>query len=359
MSTDPSSALESTLSTDDLMEIDTSFLDAYRRGRSEPVQRAQARSTQRDGQQRQTHAREPNPYAEVEGSPPGAGGLPERDPSGERSQRGGSGGAATGARNETTPTPPTHETTAEPNPVQHDKTESVAEASAEEKNKHETPASLRLTDHQEAVQNTTTARGGPSGGSDDGTALPQSGFRLSGVKSQPHIKALPETIIGALREQLRSAAVRELGVADKAAHEFIQRLSQGTLVTAFLLAQLDQRIDADPATQQAVELFRSQNPLLGSMAVRLENLERLEVSRARVLDALRDELTQVRRTGAVVEQAVAYSIADRTENFLRGSHDIHDAPITHKSALFIRDRAREATKKQEQVDREREGRPIR
>jgi hypothetical protein len=74
---------------------------------------------------------------------------------------------------------------------------------------------------------------------------------------------------------------------------------------------------------------------------------------------LRDELGEVPQTGAVVEQALAYSIADRTENFLRGSHNLHDAPITHKEAIFLRDKNREETRKQLKLEREREGRPIR
>lgn len=60
----------------------------------------------------------------------------------------------------------------------------------------------------------------------------------------------------------------------------------------------------------------------------------------------------------MIEQAVAYFIVDRTENSLRGSHEIHDAPITHKDAVFIRDRAREATRKQRQIKKDRDGKPM-
>jgi hypothetical protein len=225
-------------------------------------------------------------------------------------------------------------------------------------NGNTTPASLRLTDHQEAVQNTTTTKG-DSGGTDDTAVLPQSGFRLGGAKSQPHIKSVPEPIMSALREELRSAAVRELAVSDTAAREFSDRLSQGTLVMAFLLAQLDLYLDVDPATGRAAELFRSRDPLLGSVAARLVDLERLETERTGLLHTLNNELVKVRQTSAVVEQAVAYFIADRTENFLRGTHDIRDAPITHKDAVFIRDKAREATEKLTRWERERDGRPIR
>lgn len=146
-----------------------------------------------------------------------------------------------------------------------------------------------------------------------------------------------------------------MGVSDGDAREFSQHLGQGTLVTAFLLAQLDLRLDTEAATQ----LFHSRDPLLGSVAARLDSIEASERERDGLLHALRDELAQVRQTGGVIEQSMAYSITDRTENFLRGSHDIHDAPITHKDAVYIRDKAREATTELARIERERQGRPIR
>jgi hypothetical protein len=209
------------------------------------------------------------------------------------------------------------------------------------------------------VQNAAWNKGGSGGGDDGAVVLPQSGFKLMGVKSQPNIKSLPDSIISVPRELLRVAAVRELGMPDSAAREFVQRLSQGTLVTAFLLAQLDLRIDADPATVRAVELFRSRDPLLGSVVARLEAFTAAERGRDALLAQLREELVEVRQTSTVVEQAMAYSIADRTSNFLRGSHNLHDAPLAHKDAIYVRDKARDATKKQQKLEREREGRPIR
>ncbi|WP_215545029.1 hypothetical protein [Amycolatopsis sp. CA-230715] len=222
-----------------------------------------------------------------------------------------------------------------------------------------TAASLRLTDHQDAVQNAAMSAKGGSAGSAAGTALPHSGFRLVGVKSQPAVRALPGVVVNALREQLRSAAVREREVTDAAAREFSDRLSQASLVTAFLVAHLDLRLDVDMSTECAVTLFRSRDPLLGSVATRVHGLEKLETDHTALLEALRADVADLRQTAAVVEQAVAYSIADRTENFLRGSHNIRDAPITHANALFVRDRAREQTTRQARLEKEREGRPIR
>jgi hypothetical protein len=130
-------------------------------------------------------------------------------------------------------------------------------------------------------------------------------------------------------------------------------------VTAFLLAQLDLRIDADPAVIRAAELFRSRDPLLGSVAAWLEAFAAAERGRDALLAQLREDLVEIRQTSAVVKQALAYSIADRTFNFLRGSDNVHDAPLVHKDTLYIRDKAGEVTKKQQKLERAREGRPIR
>ncbi|MFC9755216.1 hypothetical protein [Streptomyces sp. NPDC056921] len=390
MSRDFAEMLDVSTPTDEVMDVDTSFLDAYRRGGSEELKRLQAQEHEAQAAQPRPDAAPPEPEAQFDRAG-GAGPRPEEEvPQAERdveaesdhldpepdyepdagdseriggsSQRGGT----DGGQNTADGMFPGSVPMADDAPVPEAQTD-VEDAIAVEAATHdtvaapdgsETPGSLQLTDHQEAAQS-AASKGGSNGAADTAATLPQSGFRLSGVKSQPHIKTLPESIISVLREQLRTAAVRELGVSDSAAREFSQRLSQGTLVTAFLLAQLDLRIDADPATERAVELFRSRDPLLGSVVERLAGIEAAERERDGLLYMLRDELAEVRETSAVIEQALAYSIADRTENFLRGSHNIHDAPITHKEAIYFRDKAREATRTQSQLERKRKGRPIR
>ncbi|GHB91572.1 hypothetical protein GCM10010306_103430 [Streptomyces umbrinus] len=356
MSRDFAEMLEATTPTAEVMEVDTSFLDAYRLGGSEEPKRVQAQAAPPAPE-----VATPVPEAQLGGVNAG-----DSDRTGGSSQRGGDGGgqrgtaealpggAPAGPMADVVPppgAPPDLEDAAAAEVTSHDVVATPDES------EHVTPGSLQLTDHQDAVQ--SAASKGGSGSTAETATLPQSGFRLAGVQSQPHIKALPESIVNALREQLRAAAVRELAVSDSAAREFSRRLSQGTLVTAFLLAQLDLHVDADPATERAVELFRSRDPLLGSVVARLANIEAAERERDGLLRKLRDELGEVRQTSAVVEQALAYSIADRTENFLRGSHNLHDAPITHKEAIYFRDKAREATRTQLELEREREGRPIR
>ncbi|MFE6939566.1 hypothetical protein [Streptomyces chartreusis] len=386
MSRDFAQMLEAATPTAEVMEVDTSFLDAYRRGGSEELKRVQAQATQPEPE-----VAAPDPEAQldeaddVDSQPevaslqadpeedlldlqpdyePGAGDSERADGSNQRGggDGGGQGGTA-GVLPGGAPAGPTADLVPAPGTQPGVEDAAAAEVTPHDvvatpdESEHVTPGSLQLTDHQDAVQNAATK--GRSGSTAETATLPQSGFRLAGVQSQPHIKALPESIMNALREQLRAAAVRELGVNDSTAREFSQRLSQGTLVTAFLLAQLDLHLDADPATERAIELFRSRDPLLGSVVARLANIEAAERERDGLLHKLRDELGEVRQTSAVVEQALAYSIADRTENFLRGSHNLHDAPITHKDAIYFRDKAREATRKQLKLERERDGRPMR
>ncbi|MFG2684194.1 hypothetical protein [Streptomyces sp. NPDC048392] len=390
MSRDFAEMLEATTPTAEVMEVDTSFLDVYRRGGSEELKRVQAQAAHPESEvatpepeaqldeagdvdsQPEVESLQVDPGVDAEEDrldlepdyEPGAG---DSERAGGSNHRGGGDGGGQGGTAGMLPggTPAGPMTDVVPTPGAQPDVEDAAAAvvtshdvvATPDEPEHVTPGSLQLTDHQDAVQSAATKGG--SGSTAKTATLPQSGFRLTGVQSQPHIKALPESIMNALREQLRAAAVRELDVSDSTAREFSQRLSQGTLVTAFLLAQLDLHLDADPATERAVELFRSRDPLLGSVVARLANIEAAERERDGLLRKLRDELGEVRQTSAVVEQALAYSIADRTENFLRGSHNLHDAPITHKEAIHFRDMAREATRKQLKLEREREGRPIR
>lgn len=321
------------------MDIDTSFLDAYRVGGSEGLKKAPALAQQLETE---------NPEKDIAAPPEAAPDTLEHEQgSTQGSAQGGGSGSSGGSAAATLD----DGANSAPAVTQHIKEDPIP------------PVPLQHTDHQEAVQS-AAARGG-SGAGDEGASeaasevLPQTGFRLSGVKSQPAVRALPEVVVGALREQLRSAAVREFGASDAAAREFSERLSQASLVTAFLLAQLDLGLVVDPATQRAAQLFRSRDPLLASVVARTEGLEHLAHTQGEQLRRLSEELAQVHRTSAVIEQALAYSIADRTENFLRGSHDIREAPITHKNAIFVRDRAREETRMQLKREKERDAKPIR
>ncbi|WP_284982335.1 hypothetical protein [Arthrobacter sp. efr-133-TYG-118] len=216
----------------------------------------------------------------------------------------------------------------------------------------------RKSDQRDAIQ---AAASGVKGGAANGTgdSLPESGFKLLGAESQLMVRNLPFPLMEAMREHLRTAAVRERRVSDSTAKAFSKRLSQPALVAAFLLAHLDVRINTDQATQTAAELFRSQDPLLGSAVERMDALEYRENEHSAQLQRLQDALQVVHETSAAIEQAIAYSIADKTENFLRGSHNIHEAPFTHKDAIFVRDKVREETRKRAKFERDKNGRPIR
>jgi hypothetical protein len=341
---------ETVSSTDELMEVDTTFLDAYRAGGSDGLRRTQER-VQRSPAEQDAPDRDGSAAARARSAD-------HHDARSGPGQRGGSGASAPPPSSQGEPV--TREDADDlPDAALDDHEPEPRPLARQDEDEQVPPVPLQHTDHQEAVQS-AAARGGSGGGGDGGSdALPQTGFRLSGVKSQPAVRALPEAVVTALREQLRSAAVRELAVSDATAREFAERLSQAALVTAFLLAQLDLGLVADPATRRAAQLFRSRDPLLGSIAKRLEDMEQLERDRADGMARMREQLAEVKETGDAIEQAVAYSIADRTSNFLRGSHNVHDAPITHKDAIFVRDRVREATRRQTKLEREREGRPIR
>lgn len=236
--------------------------------------------------------------------------------------------------------------------------EAVTADLAEELDTWDVPVSLQKTDHQEAVQSAGVL-GGSSAGGDE--ILPRSPFRITSIERTklPAVKYLPEEILALLRAQLQTTAVRELSVEAEAAHEYVHALGQSSIVMAYLCAYLDVPLELDPATARAAELFRARDPLLGSVAQRLARLEAFEHAQAVRLQKVQDEVREVKQTSAVIEQFAAYQVADREVNFLAGSHDHRAVPITDKAAIQVRDRGRDLTKKQMELEKQREGRPIR
>lgn len=214
----------------------------------------------------------------------------------------------------------------------------------------------RKSDQRDAIQSA-----GRTGGSSQSTAadLPRSGFRLVDEDSQLQIRYLPSVLSEALRRQVAKAAEREKQVSPREAEVFAKRLSNGALVIAFLMAGLDIRLSTDESTGLAAELFRSEDPLLGSVLSRLDGIADEQVVAAEQSRHLMAAAVDATKTAAVLEQLVAYSVADRTENFLRYEHDLHKAPITHREVLHLRDRAREETAKQLAKEKRDEGRPYR
>lgn len=369
-------------STDEAMEVDTSFLDDYRSrsasktsGFQSSAEALQAETEigpeaeLRLGQSQDVD----HPASETDGPEtdgPEAGDEvgrerdddlePERSESDEpRAQRGGAGSDQSPVAVSAAATPvdaadavtleepiePEHRLQAPPK-GRHDE---ALQAESER------DVSLEHTDHQDAVQ----AASGRGGGASTGQPLPTTGFKVGGGSGQPTIRALPEKMVSTLREQLRSTAVRELGVTDREAREFSQRLSQAGLVMAFLLAHLDLSVDVDASTARAAELFRCNDPLLGRVAERLDQLAVDEHARGQELAQMRTELAQVRSTTNVLELMQSYSVADRAENLGRGTAGVGDLELGHRSALRLREMAREAAHKQQRIERDRDGRPIR
>lgn len=364
-----------TSATDDVMTVDTSFLDAYRSGGSDGLKQLQdAQQVAADPEVELESQGDQTPSEITHDSDPDVDLDPEVDDDADfdrelevddertetesgAGQRGGSSGSASapegppagGDRGAVPDLPEQAEVEVEEltaPPGRHDEVE-AAEA--------ERAVSLEHTDHQDAVQSATGVRGGGSSGG----SLPATGFKLIGAKSQPTVRALPESMLVALREQLRRVAVRELGIAEAEARAFGKRLSQASLVTAFLMAHLDLDVDVDAATRRAGELFRCNDPLLGRAVERLDELTQRERAQGEEMGRMREEMAQVRSTAMVLEQMLSYSVADRAENLGRGTAGVDDLDLSHRSALKVRDNAREATRKQRKIERDRDGRPIR
>lgn len=316
----------------DALHVDTSFLQDYRSDGHDP-----SRNVGRDADA--TPARERGPGAS------------------SRQERGGAGsdGAATAGAG--APPPPIVREPATPDAPAPKHRSPAHDQRAYPEPELELPLWQDKSDHQDAVQQ-LTAHGGPAA-SGRPPVLPKSGFHVSGQENQPQIKALPAVIVAALRGQLRAAAVRELGASHAQATEFSQKISHKALVIGFLAAQLDLRLDTDPATGCATRLFQTRDPLLGSVAARLERLEQAGDEHLDQLSRLREENRALQATAAVIEHAVAYTITERAEGLLRGVHAIADVPYTDERVLQMRDRARDETAQQARIEKERDGRPRR
>lgn len=227
------------------------------------------------------------------------------------------------------------------------------------------PTSLQKTDQQDAVQDLTSAvRGGSSAGSaSGGTVLPTAknlgAFAVAGMERTPKVVRLPEPLTLALREQIRRTALRELGVSESAARDFSTALGSTALVIAFLSAHLDHDLDLDPSTMIAVNLFRSADPLLGSVVNKLNALEAGTSAREGLLSRMRAEQKALAAQVAVTEQLMAYLVADQESNFLRGTGDLKSIPVTHEIAVMVRDRARRQVDDLRDLEKRRDGTPMR
>lgn len=318
----------------DALHVDTSFLQDYRPEGHDPSR---------------------NAGPDVDATP-----ARERDlGAGSRQERGGAGSDGAVAAGAGSPPPPVvrdSETLDPPEPEPEHRSP-AHDRHAYPQPELELPLWQDKSDHQDAVQQLTT-RGG-SAASGGPPVLPKSGFHVSGQENQPQIKALPAVIVTALRGQLRAAAVRELGASHAQATEFSQKISQKALVIGFLTAQLDLRLETDPATGCVTRLFQTRDPLLGSVAARLERLEHAGEEHLDQISRLREENRALQATAAVIEHAVAYTITERAEGLLRGVNTVADVPYTDKRVLQMRDRARDETAQQARIEKERDGRPRR
>lgn len=220
---------------------------------------------------------------------------------------------------------------------------------------HKTPVPLQKSDHQDAVQN--AARAGSSSSSSASKKLPRSGFKLWHSTSEPGVRGMPEAVMDQMRELLASAAVRELAVSGHEARAFAGKLSQTSLVVAFLCARLDHRLEVDEATNLAATLFRSQDPLMGGVLARLEALEASDQQIAGTMTKVAGEVKAVHEATTALEHGVAFYIADRVANLNRGATGlVEDIPVGDKRVVVLRDKLRSAAAKQTRAERDRDGR---
>ncbi|MGH3997267.1 MAG: hypothetical protein ACRDTJ_07370 [Pseudonocardiaceae bacterium] len=238
-----------------------------------------------------------------------------------------------------------------------------------------TPGSLTHTDQQEAIQTTAvgatqTAAGAGGASADSAEAvgapvgrsarlapaglLNRSGFALRGVET-PVVRRLPDKLDSQLRSELRRALAQDPTVTEAQAKRFCDGLSQGALVVAFLAAHLDLDLPTDTSTTLTTALFRSRSPLLAGVLERLTRLEQTTAETASNLTKVHQDVREMDQRSEIIEQGVAWTVAERAENLVRGANTVRDVDFNHPSAVAMRDKARADMKDL----RRREARPIR
>lgn len=221
---------------------------------------------------------------------------------------------------------------------------------------HIPPVSLQFTDQQDAVQAAVDDVKKPA--TEAKIDLPRTGFKINSSGAQPHVRNLPDVLVDRLREQLVQTLVREFNISHREADGFASRLSQGSLVTAFLMAALDVVVDVDAATKQASTIFRQQDSMLAAILTRLDGLESRGVTQHRNLEKITTRLKETQETSAVLEYGISYLLADRVENLSRGVNSAADLNLGQKGTLVARDKVRTETSHQLRREREREGRSV-
>lgn len=242
------------------------------------------------------------------------------------------------------------------------------------------PGSLTHTDQQEAIQATAQsatqtaagAAGAVSSSSEPGSAaasqstgqgagqvpqglLNRTGFALGGGAASPVVRKLPERLEAELRAELRRALAQDPAVTEAQAKRFSEGLSQGAVTVAFLAAHLDIDLSTDASTTLATALFRSQSPLLAAVLERLTRLEHTALQTAGDLTRIRQDVHGLDQRSEIIEHGIAWAVAERAENIVRGAATVKEVEFNHPSAIAMRDKARSEIKEL----RRREGRPIR
>lgn len=237
-----------------------------------------------------------------------------------------------------------------------------------------TPGSLTHTDQAEAIQTTAnsvaqgavggdttpdsaeavSAPGSRSAGLTPAELLNRTAFALGGMEP-PIVRRMPHKLASQLRSELHRALVQHPAVTETQAKTFCEGLSQAAVVTAFLAAHLDIDLPTDPSTTLATTLFRSRSPLIAGVLERLTRLEQTTNETASNLTRVHQDVRGLDQRSEIIEQGIAWAVAERAENLVRGANTVKDVDFNHPSAVAMRDKARAEIKDL----RRREARPIR
>lgn len=189
----------------------------------------------------------------------------------------------------------------------------------------------------------------PAAGEAGYPVIPRKGAGLTFEGESAYLKLFPRVLIDRMREILKPT----LGEA------FARDLSQVSIVTAFVIASMGVELTTDEHTAKAVEVFRRNDPRAELLEKRTADIQTAQAKFEGVLKSLVERTGKLTDTAAVVEMALAYSLAERTAHLVTDGVMPETIDVTQKRALAARENIRKRVKLQTQMEKDRAGRPIR
>lgn len=190
------------------------------------------------------------------------------------------------------------------------------------------------------------------------------GLKMGSLKAAAvfQVKMLPKELSDALVQKLADTVVYEANIDPSIALPWARRFSGSAIVMAYLCAHLGLDLDIDAATAQAVDFFRVDEPVLGAVLQRLDEVNEVNNELAQSLReharGSNGKMRELEKMARSSELGLSFLLADRAENLTRGLTSAAQLPFEEKeeSVLDARKAVRAAARGVTQREKDRIGR---